>query len=565
MLLRNAAKAGWLAPVLLGTAALLAGPAQAADAAAAGGALYVDCSSGKDGSGTQQDPIGSLAALNAIRLQPGAQVLFRRGSTCYGSFKPAAGSSGVAGRPIVVDAYGDASQPRPAIAAGCRTSRRDPDQVETAASKTPHGVSPYHSLCETDDGQVARAALHLENVEQWEINNIELSNDGLHEGNRVGLLVHLQDFGTGTHYRVNNVYVHHVHGYLENPSPAVSYKATGGVLFSVGRQKDPKTPEVRTRFDDVVVENSEIFHVDGIGLSNTSSWMCRPYGAPCGDFATASKGNEYTPSTGIVFRNNKIHDIGGDGLIVRTSTGSRIVSNLLYDIWMRAPKWSAGAWAINTDDALFQYNEVHHVRMREQLEPSDGMAFDADMGTWNTRFISNYSHDNSGGLMLLCACGKDGLGHEAKTYAALVDNNLSVNDGRRAILAQGSDRAIIQNNFVLVTAPGLSTPVIENVKYPTKSEVLMRNNVFLDAADQGKLWRTKNPEGDYDGITWTDNVFIGFAASQFADGKYRRGAVEDRVMPAAGQDPKALMQRWFESSGFVRNRYKEPSAPAAVK
>jgi hypothetical protein len=191
------------------------------------------------------------------------------------------------------------------------------------------------------------------------------------------------------------------------------------------------------------------------------------------------------------------------------------------------------------------------------------MAFDADMGTWNTRFYANYSHDNAGGLMLFCACGKDGLGNEAKVVAPVVDSNLSINDGRRVILAQGADQALVQNNVILVTAPGQATPLIENVKYPTRSEILMRNNVFLDGADQGALWRTKNREGVYDGIAWTDNFFIGYAGAQFADNKYQRGKVDDRVIPAAGQDPNALAQRWFDTTGFNKHSYKEPSAPGA--
>ena len=38
--------------------------------------------------------------------------------TCFGSFKPAAGSSGAPGAPIVVDAYGEKRAARPVIAAG---------------------------------------------------------------------------------------------------------------------------------------------------------------------------------------------------------------------------------------------------------------------------------------------------------------------------------------------------------------------------------------------------------------------------------------------------------------
>ncbi|WP_395407676.1 hypothetical protein ACHMW6_13880 [Pseudoduganella sp. UC29_106] len=220
----------------LAVAVSVIAPGQGAESPSA--AIFVDCSaSGTAGAnGTRDQPIRSLDSLNAIRFTPGTHIYFKRGTTCYGSFKPAAGSSGAPGAAIVVDAYGDRSLPRPVIAAGCRDTAADPRQGETESQKTPSGISPYHSLCRKDDGVVRAAAVHLLNVVHWEINALELSNDGLAEAGRVGLLVQLEDFGTGSHYRINDVYVHHVHGYLEDrPGHSMPYKATGGILFHVTR------------------------------------------------------------------------------------------------------------------------------------------------------------------------------------------------------------------------------------------------------------------------------------------------------------------------------------------
>jgi hypothetical protein len=85
---------------------------------------------------------------------------------------------------------------------------------------------------------------------------------------------------------------------------------------------------------------------------------------------TAAAADDYTPSTNIVFRNNHIHDIGGDGIVVRTAAQPLVEANLLHDIWMRVAGNSAGAWAINTDGARFQYNEIHHVRYQPPWEPA---------------------------------------------------------------------------------------------------------------------------------------------------------------------------------------------------
>lgn len=538
---------------------MLVGWGAAAQAFEAAGkpVLHIDCAAAGSAAadGSLQRPLNSLDQLNAIRFAPGTRILFKRGATCHGSFRPKAGSSGTAATPIVVDSYGNASAPRAAIAAGCRDARPDPQQALTKASMRPEGVSPYHSLCTTDDGIVNRAAVHLLNVEYWEINGLELSNDGLDEAGRVGLLVQLENFGTGHHYRINDVYVHHVRGYLKDePNRKLAYKATGGILFDVTRDGElPGAKQKHTNFDDVLVENSEVYHVDGIGLSNRSAWLCRPRGAPCGDFPPY-KGNpsyltdpatdaatDFYPSTRLVFRNNKIHDIGGDGLIVRTALAPLVEANLLHDIWMRAPGNSAGAWAINTDGAVFQYNEVHGVRLPAGM--NDGMAFDADMGTRQTRIYANYSHDNAGGLMLFCACGKDGLGQQAMTESVVVERNLSINDRHRLILVAGLDSAVVIDNLIVTDS---ATPLLESHDYGTSDVLEMRGNRFVSTGGSGELYRPNSKSGSYARFVWRDNTFHGYQASV-------QGGV---AMSAASVDVNSLVAQWFAATQFRQRGYQ---------
>lgn len=547
-------------------AALATGCGQAAAAT-----YHVDCSANGPEAGLE-NPVRSLEALNQIQFAPGSRILFKRGSTCYGTFKPAAGSSGRPGAPIVVDAYGPADLPRPVIAAGCTQSRRDPDQSYTETGKPPSGVSPYRSLCTADDGPARRAALHLFNVEQWEINSLELTNDGLAEGPRVGLLVQLEDFGTGTHYRINDVYVHHVRGYLKDAKGQLAYKQTGGVLFDITRNTGPGGQPKQSKFDDVLIENSEVYHVDAIGISNRSAWMCRVNGAPCGDYLKAGETPaahaglaertpiDFYPSTRLVIRNNKIHDIGGDGIIVRTATAPLVESNLLYDVWMRAPGNSAGAWAINTDDALFQYNEVHGVRMRENM--ADGMAFDADLGTWGTVVRNNYSHDNQGGLMLYCGCGADGMGNWAKAAGALVENNLSVNDSHRIVLISGAEGGVVKGNLIVTNKPGLDVMLVEAHRNQWKDEVAFIGNVVLRADGAGKMVRISQRSGSVKDLSWSGNTFAGYpGAPDFADVDFKPGTQANRTTPASAQDAAAAIARWFAASGFAAKRYRSAPRP----
>lgn len=67
-------------------------------------AFYVDCSQATSGSGAQSSPWNSLDDANAHTFAAGESLLFKRGTTCKGALQPS--GSGVAGSPIIVDAYG---------------------------------------------------------------------------------------------------------------------------------------------------------------------------------------------------------------------------------------------------------------------------------------------------------------------------------------------------------------------------------------------------------------------------------------------------------------------------
>uniref|UniRef100_UPI0025B7CDB8 AMIN domain-containing protein n=1 Tax=Aquabacterium sp. TaxID=1872578 RepID=UPI0025B7CDB8 len=69
-----------------------------------------------------------------------------------------------------------------------------------------------------------------------DIEGLELTNDGLEDGPRVGLLVQLEDFGTGHHYHVRDLYVHHVRG-MPKDDQGLVYKETGGILFNITRSE----------------------------------------------------------------------------------------------------------------------------------------------------------------------------------------------------------------------------------------------------------------------------------------------------------------------------------------
>ena len=71
---------------------------------------HVSSSEGDDShSGSLDQPLASLSALNALSLQPGDTVLFKAGDSWTGMFWPK--GSGTAEAPIVIDRYGAGARP----------------------------------------------------------------------------------------------------------------------------------------------------------------------------------------------------------------------------------------------------------------------------------------------------------------------------------------------------------------------------------------------------------------------------------------------------------------------
>ncbi|MFI9105411.1 carbohydrate binding domain-containing protein [Streptomyces fildesensis] len=438
---------------LLAAAALTAvlGAITAAPAGAAPITRYLDCTAAVDGSGSQSSPWNSLATANAHVFGPGGRLLLKRGSVCHGTLQPQ--GSGSPGAPVTLAAYGTGSD-RPVVAGDAATDEN--------------------------------AAVHLHNVEQWEIHDLEITfpDPGATKKERNGLLVEITDLpdGVGRHYVVDDVYVHDVNG--------DSTKWSNGIQFRVSGHVTP------TNFDDVLVQNSRITRVDREGLTTRSTWMCRPaYGTGDGCGTTAN----WRASTGIVFRANTLDDIGGDGIVIRAADHALVDGNTAFDLAMRPMGSNAGIWSIDSDHTTIQHNEVHHVRRLP--DNNDGMAFDSDFANTGALFQYNYSHDNAGGFMLFCgACGAG-----SSSTGTVVRYNLSAGDRTRWLFAVGENSAQMYGNTLYLPA-GSTTPVIQ--QGGGSSVTRLSDNIFYNLGNGGYTgWgsNTYRP-GDF---SWASNVFYG--------------------------------------------------------
>ncbi|WP_328951039.1 RICIN domain-containing protein [Streptomyces sp. NBC_00184] len=422
---------------------LTATPTTAAQAAApaAPQSFYVDCGAAAAGDGTQATPWNALAQVNSHTFQPGDSILLRRGSTCTGQTLFPKGS-GAAGAPVVVDAYGTGA--KPALAGA---------------------------------GQVTDV-VRLADQQYWEVRNLDISNKGAAAATRRGIHVTRTDSGTGTYYRLTGLDVHDVNGNQTKKDD----DASAGIFFEVLGNTTP------TKFDDVALTGNTVRAVDRYGIHFWTRWMRRPElaNANCGTTCGA-----WTPQTRVVIRGNTVSDIGGDAIVPHHTEGALLEYNKVDGFREREPAHcAAGLWGWNTQDTLYQFNEVSGGK-----STCDGQGLDLDEGNIRTIYQYNYSHDNEGGFILLCNGGG------STTADNIVRYNISQNDGGQLfdmVCARTTNTQIHNNTFYL------SKPVeiISNSNGSTAANATFTNNVFHVATDSASYVNAA-------GLGYDANVFYG--------------------------------------------------------
>ncbi len=351
---------------------------------------YLDCSSSSNGNGSSSSPWNKLSTVNNKTFGAGDQLRIKRDTSCSGQLAPK--GSGAVGNPIIIRAYGSGS--KPIIAA---------------------------------NGDYA-AALYLYNQEYIEVKNLEITNSGNGPTKRYGVLVELKDVGVANYYRFTNLKVHDVDGSNE-------HKDNGGIIFSILQGTVP------TKFNDVILDGNNVYSVDRTGIYIGSYWNDRD--------ELHDGGGEWLGSTNFIFRNNTVADVGGDGLVPHYTTGALAEYNVVHDFNMRSTGANVGLWCWNCDQVTYQYNEIYHGGWDGNLH--DSQAMDIDGGNIGNLYQYNYTHDNKGGMLLIC-------GWEVSTDN-VIRYNISQNDGDDVIhlACDNMTNTHIYNNVVYMDDP-VQTP-----------------------------------------------------------------------------------------------------------
>ncbi|WP_330308182.1 MULTISPECIES: right-handed parallel beta-helix repeat-containing protein [unclassified Streptomyces] len=439
--------------LLIGLAALAAGLV-ATPAEAASTTYYVDCSAAAGGTGSSSSPFNSLTSVNALTLTAGDQVLLQRGTACSGQLAPKA--TGTAAAPVVIGAYG--SGDRPAINA---------------------------------DG--ATNAVLLDNTPYTTVQDLELTADGDNTAYRRGVYVYAADAGVVSGITLRRLDIHDVRGVLPttvsgNYHGTGKYaNATGGIVIEAQGTTTP------TAFANTSILDNEIHSVDREGIYTWSNWCKRTQLAAFWQDSLCFA--DWKASTGLVVRGNDLRDIGGDGIVAKGQDGALVEHNQVTGFNERAGSVNIGIWTANSDNGLFQYNEVSGGNTT-----SDGQSYDVDHSTKGTVFQYNLSHDNDGGFFLLCP-------YDTPVADFVIRDNISINDRTRTfqVCSGQIDNGQIYNNTISVGS-GLS-PVFLTESTSAALDLAFTDNLVRKTGSGSVSWNFSDSH-----VTFDHNAFYGVTA-----------------------------------------------------
>lgn len=343
----------------------------------------------------------------------------------------------------------------------------------------------------------SRYAVRVLNSDYLTVSGLEIVNTGSERlARRTGIKVECTNYGVSHDIRLSDLYIHDVNGSL-------SKEAGGGsaILIENGGSI------VGSRFEGLLIENCHIKDC----ARNAMIW---------GGYWNRSK---WLPSTGVVVRGNLIEGVPGDGIVPIGCDGCLIEYNVMRDCpdILPADQAAAGIWPWSCDNTVIQFNEVSGHKA-----PWDAQGFDCDYNCKNTLMQYNYSHDNYGGMMLVCDSGNErsySIGNQGST----VRYNISIGDGVRPKetrdgmfspalhLCGRIENTLIERNIVHQNAkasPDIDrTMICSNSWDGYASATTIRENVFYSA--EPSTFNMTNSTGN----TFAHNWYLGQCSAVSSD------------------------------------------------
>ena len=339
----------------------------------------------------------------------------------------------------------------------------------------------------------SRYAVRILNSDYLTLSGIEIVNTGSERlAGRTGLKVECTNYGVSHDIRVMNLYIHDVNGSLSKDAGGGS-----GILVENGGKT------IASRFDGLLIESCYIKDCARNGMIWSGYW----------------DRHDWLPSLNVVVRGNLIEGVPGDGIVPIGCDGCLIEYNVMRDCpdILPSDQAAAGFWPWSCDNTIIQYNEVSGHKA-----PWDAQGFDCDYNCRNTLMQYNYSHDNYGGMMLICDSGNErsySIGNDGST----VRYNISIGDGIRPKetrdgmfspsmhLCGKLENTLVERNIIHQNAKESAdidhTMICSNSWDGYPNDTKYRENVFY-SAEPSKIELTKSTA-----ITMENNWFLGQCAT----------------------------------------------------
>jgi parallel beta-helix repeat protein len=390
------------------------------DVSALNTTYYIDSVNGNDansGTGTGS-AWRTLTKVNSTTFQAGDQILFKAGGVWTGQLWPK--GSGAAGNPIVMDRYGTGNAPT------------------------------------ISGGGTVDTTVKLENQQYWTIQNLEITNNASSRTQRSGISILATQAGTYNGIHLKNLVVHDVKGVSEWDTTPYS------PFYSAAIFVKNNTPVVAAKFNDLLIENNTVYDSTGMGILVMN------------DISQSTNLSTVSYNTNVRVKGNYVYNTGRDGIIVGGSDAPIVEYNTARNLASIGAdqRYIAGIWNWTSKNALFQYNEVGGMNW----VGADSMAWDIDWGSTGTHtFQYNYSHNNDGGVFLLCCSNQV----DKLVFRYNISQNDGVRSGVGARFNLEARPADIYNNTVYTTGK----IVMHTHGFPLNGSKKLYNNIFVGNSD----------------------------------------------------------------------------------
>ncbi|MBU8866613.1 NPCBM/NEW2 domain-containing protein [Paenarthrobacter aromaticivorans] len=269
----------------------------------------------------------------------------------------------------------------------------------------------------TINGNGAVAAIQITNASHWTVSGLHVVNPSDTPVRRVGILFENSGTAQTAGIVVSGNHVEDVAGWRNKATNGAGFAQSAGIMVRTWGKGS---------VDGITITDNEVNDAAGGGVKISAPDTTERY------------------NTKVYVARNKIHDVGGDAIVIHNSDAPLIEYNSGLNLGQGAHPYEggnfAGMWPYNSKNPVFQFNVVGN----SSTSVYDSTAWDCDMKIVGTcLFQYNYSYGNAGGFYLNCVSN---CGGGATAANVVLRYNIAQDDCRLGGSSSGTGKHYIYNN-----------------------------------------------------------------------------------------------------------------------